>query len=232
MNRYVKIIIISLLLIPTLSHAAQKMGKFTAKNEGKSIALVSLSANNYSNSLQGWNKANTSDLMSSQLNEMVAITEELFSEGWTVIKTDSFVNKPEFQALAGEQRDVGLPTVNGQSMPLLSKNRKQMVKASIDKDIAASLAEVTGADYFLIIYSEWAVATGKFVPTSKSLAKNVVSIFNAEGKQVYKGRRDSMGNKTIGSFNKVAVNEETIGQWVIAFETGITKLYTAGQKKK
>ena len=92
------------------------------------------------------------------------------------------------------------------------------------------LAAITGADFMLVIYSEWAVKTGSFVPTSKPLTKNVVSIFNAAGKQVFKGRLDKMGPKTLGAFATVYVDEETIDYWANAYKDSIAAMY-AGRKK-
>ena len=117
-------------------------------------------------------------------------------------------------------------------MPLFSKNRKQMVKARIDKKVAQGLAEVTGADFLMIIYSEWAVATGSWVPTSKALTKNVLSIYDSKGKQVYKNRVDQMGTHTLGGAGRVVVNESTIDEWVESYKTGITKMFNKGRKKK
>lgn len=229
--KVIKIALITLLFTALTAHAGPKLPDIAKKNAGKSIAVVSLSANNWSNSLQGWNKANSDDLMGSRLNTMLEHTETLFAKDWTVIKASSFVTKPEFQALAGEAREVGLPAVDGVTMPLFSKDRKQLVKARLDKDVAVQLASITGADYLLVVYSEWAVATGKFVPTSKSLAKNVVSIYDANGKQIYKGRKDAIGDKTLGGMGRVAVDENTIDQWVLAFKKGIDILFNKGRKK-
>ena len=220
-----------LLLIPGSAFARDKLGKFAEKNAGKKLALVSLSANNWGNSLQGWNSANTSDVMGTQLNSMLEFTEKLFASDFTVIPASQFVPIDDFQALAGEQRDVGLPEFNGKKMQLLSKDRKQLIKATVDKKVAQKLAQITGADYLLLVYSEWTVATGKFVPTSKSLTKNVVSIIDANGKTVYSGRKDTQGNKTLGGLGNVVVSKDTIGEWVIAYEKGIKALYEQGHKK-
>ncbi len=204
---------------------AGNIGTLAIKNKGKSIAIVSVSANNYSNSLQGWNSANTSELMGTQLNKMVGLIETLFTKDWTVVNAATFAGKDDFQVLAGEQREVGLPVFDGKTMPLFSKNRKQLIKAEVDQDVAVKLAKVTGADFVLIAYSEWAVATGRFVPTSKSLAKNVVSIYDASGKKVYEGRADMQGNKTLGAMGSVVVDQNSIGEWVTAYDKGVHELY-------
>jgi hypothetical protein len=217
-----------LLLIATSSVAAAgTIGSLAVQNKGKSIAVVSVSANNFGGSLQGWNNANASDLMGTQLNKMVGEIETLLAKDWTVVSASTFATKDEFQALAGERREVGLPSYDGKSMPLFSKDRKQLIKAEVDKDVAVKLAKIAGADFILIAYSEWAVATGKFVPTSKALAKNVVSVFDASGKQVFQDRSDAQGDKTLGAMGRVVVDQNSIGEWVSAYDKGIHALYGA-----
>jgi hypothetical protein len=221
---------VSVLLLAMSSAAmAQTIGSLGAKNKGKTIAIVSVSANNYGNSLQGWNSANSSELMGTQLNRMVGVIETLLARDWTVVSTQSFAGKDELQALAGERREVGLPIFDGKTLPLFSKDRKQLIKAQVDKDVAVKLAQIAGADYILIAYSEWAVATGRFVPTSKALAKNVVSIYSADGKQVYNDRADAQGDKTLGAMGSVMVDQNSIGEWVTAYDKGLHTLYGAAR---
>ena len=217
-----------LLLFATASVAGSgTIGTLGIQNKGKKIAIVSISANNYGGSLQGWNSANASDLMGTQLNRMVSVIETLLAKDWTVVPAANFAGKDEFQVLAGERREVGLPVFDGKTMPLFSKDRKQLIKAEVDKDVAVKLAAIAGADYILIAYSEWAVATGRFVPTSKALAKNVVSIYDAEGKKVYADRSDTQGDKTLGAMGAVVVDQNSIGEWVNAYDKGIHNLYGA-----
>jgi hypothetical protein len=216
--------------MPFSAQAAKYLPKLVMANEGAKVAIVSISANNFGGSLRGWANANSTDLMSSRLNVMLEFAEETFAAGWEVIPASSFVTKPEFIALAGEQRDVGSPMFDGIYMPLLSKNRKQLVKAMIDQDVALVLIDVTGADFLVIIYSEWATKTGQFVPTTKPLTKNVVSIYDSAGKQEFKGRIDKMGTKTLGAYGSVYVDNDTIDVWVDSFKKSLTAMY-AGRKK-
>ena len=210
--------------------AGGTIGTLALQNKGKSIAVVSVSANNYGGSLQGWNNANASELMGTQLNQMVGGIETLLSKDWTVVSAGTFAGKDEFQVLAGERREVGLPVFDGKTMPLFSKDRKQLIKAEVDKDVAVKLAQIAGADFILIAYSEWAVATGRFVPTSKALAKNVVSIYDAAGKQVFADRADTQGNRTLGAMGSVVVDQNSIGEWVTAYDKGIHTLYGAARE--
>lgn len=231
MKQRLSIVAAIALLISTAAHSAN-LTQLAERNPDSSIAIVSISANNFGNSLQGWNSANTTELMHSRLNHMLDLSEKLFAQDWELVPASSFANKPEFQALAGEQREVGLPELNGETMPLFSKDRKQLIAAEVDRDVAQQLAAVTGADFIVIIYSEWTVATGRFVPTSKALTKNVVSVFDASGKQVYDDRSDQQGQQTLGAVGRVAVNEDTIDQWVNAYEKGIEALYFDGRKRR
>ena len=231
MNKHPSAFVAILLLISVPVQAAT-LTQLAEKNPDKTIAVVSVSANNFGNSLQGWNAANTTELMGDRLNQMIEYTENLFAQDWEVIRAPSFANALEFQALAGEQREVGLPIYGEQSMPLFSKDRKQLIRAEVDKDVAQQLASVTGADFVVIVYSEWSVATGRFVPTSKALAKNVVSVFDASGKQVYDDRDDQTGERTLGGMGKVAVNEGTIDQWVAAYRKGVENLYFDGRRRR
>jgi len=227
LSRYFSSLSVLLLAVSSAALAGGNIGSLGLQNKGKTIAVVSVSANNYGGSLQGWNSANSSELMGTQLNEMVGGIETLLSKDWTVVSAATFAGKDEFQVLAGERREVGLPVFDGKTMPLFSKDRKQLIKAEVDKDLAKKLAQISGADFILIAYSEWAVATGRFVPTSKALAKNVVSIYNAEGKQVFADRSDALGDKTLGAMGSVMVDQNSIGQWVSAYNKGIHTLYGA-----
>jgi hypothetical protein len=227
--RFVASLALGLVVASSAAVAGGTISTLGLQNKGKSIAVVSVSANNFGNSLQGWNNANSSELMGTQLNKMVVGIEELLSKDWKVIPAASFAGKDEFQVLAGERREVGLPTFDGKVMPLFSNNRKQLVKAQVDKDVAVKLAKITGADYILIAYSEWAVATGRFVPTSKALAKNVVSVYDASGKQVFADRADTLGDRTLGAMGSVVVDQNSIGEWVTAYDKGIHTLYGAAR---
>jgi len=227
LSRYVSSLSLLLLAVSSAALAGGTIGTLGLQNKGKTIAVVSVSANNYGGSLQGWNSANSSELMGTQLNKMVGGIEALLSKDWTVVSAGTFAGKDEFQVLAGERREVGLPVYDGKAMPLFSKDRKQLIKAEVDKELAKKLAQISGADFILIAYSEWAVATGRFVPTSKALAKNVVSIYNAEGKQVFADRSDALGDRTLGAMGSVFVDQNSIGEWVSAYDKGIHTLYGA-----
>jgi hypothetical protein len=192
--------------------------------DGK-IAVVSIAANNFGGSLQGWNSASTSDLMTSRVAKMLAAAESKLGTKWTVIPADRFVGKESFQKHKGASFDVGLAKLPNGTLPVFAADRDQLIKARLTPAQVQGLATATGADLLVVIYSEWAVATGKFIPTAKALTKNVVSIYSAAGAQVFHARRDQIGTKSLGAFGRVSVTEETIDQWVGSYEVALASLF-------
>jgi hypothetical protein len=195
-----------------------------AQHPGSKVAVVSIAANNFGGSLQGWNSASTSDLMTSRVAKMLSAAERQLGTKWKVIPADGFVGKKSFQKHKGASFEVGLAKLPNGTLPVFAADRDQLIKAQLEPAQAQALAAVTGADLLVVIYSEWAVATGRFVPTAKALTKNVVSIYSAAGEQVFHGRRDQMGTKSLGAFGRVSVTDETIDQWVGSYEVAITSL--------
>ena len=64
-------------------------------------------------------------------------------------------------------------------------------------------------------------------PTSKPLAKTVLSIYDAAGNELYHGRKDMLGDRTLGAFGRVVVDEETVDDWILAFDRALTALLGA-----
>lgn len=222
-----KIIIITLAILCVLPLSAkEEMSKVAEKNPGKKIAIVSLCASNYGDHLQGWNSSDTFELMKTRMNTMLNMLEGNLAADWTVVKAENFVQKEEYQALAGDDRVVVVPVFGEHRMRLFGKTRKDMIKAKADKDTIKKLAAIAGVDFVLIVYSEWDIATGKFVPTSKAYTKNVIALYDANGKAVYSGRKDQMSERTLGSMRRVVVNDSTIDEWVTACYEGVNYLLT------
>ena len=223
-------ILFGLIIIPFSAQGADRLPDLTAKHAGKKIALVSIAANNYGDRLQGWNSENTTGLMASRLNSMLEVTEATFAADWDVVPASTFASKPEFLALAGEQRDVGLPMINDVLMPLFSIDRKEMIKATIGQEVVLALLELTGADFLLIVYSEWTLKAGNFIPTNKAMTKNVFSIYDNAGEKIFKVRLDKVGKKTLGAMGRVFVDADTINQWSNSYNESVAAMY-AGRRK-
>lgn len=192
---------------------------------GQSIAVVSLAINDYGDSLQGWNDTRTSDLMTSRAAAMVQMAEERLAAHWgTVVPAASFAADPRLQQMA-TAHDVAVPFYDGVPLPTLARDRGALVGTRLAPDQTAALAEITGADLFVVIYAEWGVVTGGFVPTSKALSKNVVSICDAAGQQRWQARKDTRGDRTLGAFGRVVVDENSVDEWVDAYGEGLDLLF-------
>ena len=92
LSHYLSSLSVLFLAMSSAAQAGGTIGTLGLQNKGKTIAVVSVSANNYGGSLQGWNNANSSELMGTQLNKMVGGIETLLSKDWTVV---SAAHSPE-----------------------------------------------------------------------------------------------------------------------------------------
>jgi len=194
------------------------------QSQGQSIAVVSLGINDFGGALQGWNSVRTSDLMTSRAWQMVQLAEGHLSRRWQVTPAPSFVASPGYQQVAATPYDVAVPAFQGGFMGVFAPSRGQLVRAQLRPADAQALAAAAGTDYVAVIYTEWGVATGRFVPTSKALAKTVMSIYSAAGLQVASPRADARGERTLGALGHVVVDENSIGEWVGAFDAGIAQM--------
>jgi hypothetical protein len=202
------------------------MAEVTAQTQGKKIAVVSLAVNDYNNMLSQWGKE-VGPLLDTKMNGMLEQLEALLGQKWTVVPAAQFAGKPEYAAIAGPAREVAMPKPGGAPMHLFGADRGDLVATQVDPAKLAKLAAAAGADLVVVVYSEWEVATGSFSPTSKPHTKNVMSVYDATGKLLFHGRRDQMGEKPLGAFGIVAVDEETVDDWVKAAIKGYTTLLTA-----
>jgi hypothetical protein len=221
MNRLI-FSLFALLALPACG--GQSLSALTTATQGRSVAVVSLSVMHYGRWDGDWERSRTSPVMTGHAAAMVQAVEQQFASHWQVIPAPSFVGRAEYQALAGPARPVVVPYLPQGYMPLFGQTRADMVATRIAPEVARSLARVAGADLIAVVYSEWGVKTGSMIPTSKALSKNVLSIYDATGVEVYHGRRNIVGENTIGAFGSVTMDDDTILEWVHGFERGIAEL--------
>lgn len=194
-----------------------------ASTGGQRVAVVSLAINDYAGSLQGWNATRTSDLMYSRAATMLGMVEQQLATHWQVVPAPTFVANPAYQQMTVPY-EVAVPYLNGVPMPTLAVDRGALVQGRLVPQQASALAQITGANLLVVVYSEWGVATGGFVPTSKALTKNVLSIYDASGQLLYSGRLDHRGTRTLGAFGHVVVDQNTVDEWANAFGEAIAQL--------
>ena len=89
---------------------------------------------------------------------------------------------------------------------------------------AQALCQATGAEYVAVVHSEWGVATGGFIPTSKALATTTLSIFDSAGVHVARTRLQDRGERTLGAFGAVVVDDNSIDEWVGAYGASLARM--------
>jgi hypothetical protein len=223
-----KLILGVVVVLVSVSCRRQSLSGLATETQGRSLAVVSLSINDFNQALKqhGWNwsSVRTSTLITGQAANMVRGVEQQFARHWKVIPAESFVGRAEYQRLAGPPREVAVPMFGNAYMPLFGNDRDDLVSARVDPGKIKALAAITHADLIAVVYAEWGVETGGFVPTSKALSKNVLSIFSSSGEPLYHGRADIVGERTLGAFRHVFIDENSINDWGNAFSSGIAEL--------
>lgn len=197
---------------------------FSQQAPGRSIAVVSLAINDYQGQLQGWNETRTGPLMASRAATMVGIVEQHLSQSFNVVPASAFVSNPAYQGVPQGAHQVAVPVINGAIMPVFGLERGDLVRGELDPGQAQALAAAAGTDFIAIVYAEWGVATGGMIPTSKALSKTVVTIYDATGLRVAHQRIDERGERTLGAFGHVVVDENSIDEWVTAFDRGVARM--------
>jgi hypothetical protein len=197
------------------------------------VAVVALSVNEYGGYLKSSGNPQTDQLIQQNLNGLLESTEILISREWQLIPLASFINNPAYQAATIGHLKSGLfaPVVEGTTIPSFTEDRKGIIRSVMTAQQVKDVCAAIGADVVMVVYSEWAVATGQWAPTNKALAKNCVSMYSKDGKQLFFGRKDVMGQRTLGAMGKFAMNEDTIREWGNAYVSGIEQVLHANKSK-
>lgn len=195
-----------------------------SKQNKAKIALVSLYISDFGRSLAITN-GNVGELITKKMDEMVAQTETSLGTSWTVVPAASIVTNEGYTKLAKAEAKDNLYTAT--NMKLFSAERGEQVKTKLDPQLAKDLCAALQVDLIAVVYSEWTTVTGGFIPTTKAYAKTVFSIYDNQGRQLFKDRKDVEGSKTLGAMGLAAVNEDTLNVWVGAYKTGLDKMLSA-----
>jgi len=191
----------------------------------ESVAIVSFTVNNYGFFGQG---PINQQLINDNINSMLNDTEQILAKRWSIKPVKSFIDNPEYQTLtvANAKRGLSSPIIDNCTMPICSDNRNAIVKGILTMDQAKQLCASLEVDAVLMVYSEWTIDTGKFVPTVKALTKNCFSMYDKNGTRLPYMRKDLRGERVIGGpFAGVHINEGTIDQWVTAYHKSVTALF-------
>lgn len=191
----------------------------------QSVAIVSFTVNNYGFFGQG---PIDQQLINDNINVMLQQTEQQLGQRWAIKPASSFINNPRYLELTttNDKRGLSSPVFNGQAMPICSANRNEIVKGILQPQQAQQLCQALDVDAVMMVYSEWTLDSGKFIPTIKALTKNCFSMYNKNGNRLPYQRKDFRGERIIGgAFAGVHINEGTIDQWVNAYQKSVTTLF-------
>ncbi len=203
---------------------ASSGGTLMVPDSTKRIAVISFTANEYTSPFGGVNIL-LDEFIWQVVDEVLMKTEETLGTKWNVVPTSEFVVNAEFQDLDSTELDVIVPTIANKRMLPFAENREQLVSAEIPIAKLTELAEITKVDYLVVIHTEWGVATGKMVPTSRAYTNTVVSVYNALGERLYHRRHEQLSEKILGAMTAVKVDENTIQQWVDAYMSGLDVMF-------
>lgn len=216
-----------LLLVLVLVVVTGCAGHRTASQDPdiKTVAIVSFTVNNYGFLGRG---AIDQRLINANINMMLEETETVLSKTWSVKPVSSFINDQGYldSMIVNDNNGLSSPTINNNSMPICSGNRREIVKGVLTSNQAQSLCTNLGVDAVVLVYSEWTIDSGKFIPTVKALTKNCFSIYNNSGQRLPYQRKDFRGERVIGGpFVGVTINEDTIDQWVNAYKKSVVTIF-------
>lgn len=190
----------------------------------KNVAIVSLSVSDVGGSVQSGSIGSTpvAKLMISAVNDMISDAEKKLSSKWNIIKVSSFINNAGYRKAGVEKTlTVFVPQVNGSEMPVFTQVSKEIKGGVIGADKAKALCKTLNVDGIVLIFSEWGAKTGSFVPTTKALTKNILTVWDSNGNNLVKKRVDMVGNKSLGVGVFKAVNDQTIGEWRDAYNRAL-----------
>ncbi|MCK4838945.1 MAG: hypothetical protein KAS94_09070 [Desulfobulbaceae bacterium] len=191
------------------------------------VAVVSFSVSDYGGSVSSGSIGSTpvADLINSTVTKMLNDTEDKLGSKWNVAKASAFINNSGYHDLSSRKTlSVFVPQINGKEMAVFTQVSKEIKGGKIDPQTAIDLCKALNVDGIVLVFSEWTSKTGGYIPLTKALTKNVLTIWDSNGRQVTKKRVDMMGKKTLGFSGVKAVNENTINEWSDSFNRAMDKI--------
>jgi len=182
----------------------------------KRVAIASLSVSDWGGTVTSDSIGNNSvsNLIDGTMVKILGAAEKSLSSTFKVQKAYQFINKSAYQKLGSEKVLTAFtPRLKDKSMPLFTTVSRELKGGMIAPETAKALCKVLRADAIVLIFSEWTVRTGGFVPMTKAVTKNVFTMWDRDGNIIAKKRIDKMGTKTLGAMGIKAVNDDTINEW-------------------
>jgi hypothetical protein len=194
------------------------------------VAVVSFTVSDWGGSVKGGSIGTTpvAELISNAAGKMLSDTEDKLSSKWKVAKVSSFINNPKYHDLSSSKTlSVFVPKINGKEMAVFTQVSKEIKRGTIAPQTAMDLCKTLDVDGIVTVFSEWTAKTGGFIPMTKAVTKNVVTIWDSNGRQVTRKRVDMMGKKPLGFGGFKAVNENTINEWHDSFNRAMDKIISS-----
>jgi hypothetical protein len=163
--------------------------------------------------------AKATKLINSTLAGLLTSTENKLSRVKRINKMANFVGNPGYRSLnVKSEIDLLLPKMNGKPVVNFSRTEGDVIAANLSPAVAKKLCADLQVDAVVVVFSEWAWTQGRFVPTKRALAKDVVTVWDRNGNQVFYKRVDETGSGVLGGpYSPIVVNEGTIKQWGEAY---------------
>ena len=184
------------------------------------MALVSFSVRNWGDMVSGTaGNARATELINSTLAGLLTTTENKLAGVKRLNRMSGFINNAGYRSMIVKS-DIALmlPKVNGTPVANFSRSEDDVVAAKLPPEVAKKLCATLQVDAVVVVYSEWAWAMGHFVPTKRALAKDVVTVWDRSGNQIFFKRVDETGEGVLGGpYGPIVVNEGTIKQWSGAY---------------
>jgi len=189
----------------------------------KKVAVVSLSVSDWGGSVKtnaaGGNVAKT---IQTAVNSMLTDTEARLAKDYRVVKASSFINSSGYTKHFVDNNFVmNVPQVKGKNLGVFTADGRALRRGDLAPEKAQALCKALGVDGIFVIFSEWTVRTGGFVPLTKAVSKNIVSLWDAQGKKVFTRRVDKMGSRTIGGMGIKAVTADTVDEWTGTYKQSL-----------
>ena len=221
------VILVGLVLSLQLQACATKQASLRKNPAIKKVAVVSLSVSDWGGSVQANNVSRTSanKLIQDSINSLLTYTERELGTRWEVRKAATFVGNGSYRKQGVDSAlTVYVPRLKGKDMPVFTNVSREIKRGDLDAARARALCKTLQVDAVVLVFSEWTAKTGGFVPITKAVTKNIVSVWDAQGKKLAMRRVDTMGAKPLGALGIKTVNQTTIAEWTDTYKRSITQI--------
>lgn len=215
MKRFIMFMLVALVAVQLGCAAAGGAKSIKSLAQVKKVAVVSLTMSDWGGSVKaGGAGGNVDKTLQNATSQLLKDTEARLGKDYKVVKAETFVGNGGYQkATVKHALSVYTPEIKGKELGVFTADGKSLKRGDVTPEKARELCKLLGVDGVFVIFSEWTVKTGGFVPTTKAVTKNIVSLWDAKGEKVFTRRVDKMGSRVIGGMGIKAVTADTVDEW-------------------